>query len=353
LGGDEFVVLLEDIKHIDEVLVVCNKLADNISKPVLLGQNKVSVNSSIGIAVCPEDADNTTDLLKSADIAMFHAKKQGSDSYQFFHQEMNHKIQKKLQLESDLMLAFEENKFVNYYQPIICGVTKATLGFEVLLRWSHNGKMILPNEFIPAAESTGLIKKMTLATLKRALNDLVKWLEFSSECYLSVNLSAKDFENEMLFDNITQLIKSSKIKPQHLVFEITETVLMSDAKKALKWMQDLKSLGCLLYLDDFGTGYSSLTYLKNFPIDVLKIDRSFVQDIGVEQSNEAIIKSTLALANSLGKECVAEGVETFEQVSFLQMLGCSYMQGFLFSKPVPAEDVITLLNKDWQNKFKP
>lgn len=353
LGGDEFVILLEDIDLVDEVLTVCNKLAQDISKPVKLGLQKVSVGSSMGIAMFPEDADETNDLLKAADIAMFHAKKHSSDSYQFFRQEMNHKIQRKLQLESDLKLAFEDDKFINYYQPIICVITQKTLGFEVLLRWPDNGRMVSPSEFIPAAESTGLIKKITLATLQRALKDLSDWLTVLPECYLSVNLSAKDFENPQLFSCISSLINEYDIKPKHLVFEITETVLMHDSEKALECMQQLKSFGCKIYLDDFGTGYSSLTYLKKFPIDVLKIDQSFVKDIGVDTNDETIINSTLAMAHSLGKECVAEGVENFEQVQFLEMLGCSYLQGFLFSKPVPSEGVVALLSKDWGKEFEP
>jgi len=352
LGGDEFVILLEDIDLVDEVLTVCDKLSEDIAKPVQLGLQKVSVGSSMGIAMYPEDADDTNDLLKAADIAMFHAKKHSSDSYQFFRQEMNHKIQRKLQLESELKLAFEEDRFINYYQPIVCVITHKTLGFEVLLRWPENGRMVSPGEFIPAAESTGLIKKMTIATLKRALTDLSVWIKVLPECYLSVNLSAKDFENNQLFSRISSLISEFKIAPKHLVFEITETVLMHDSVKALECMKQLKSLGCRIYLDDFGTGYSSLTYLKNFPIDVLKIDQSFVKDIGIDANDETIINSTLALAHSLGKECVAEGVETLEQVKFLEMLGCSYLQGFLFSKPVPSEQVGELLTKDWGSEFE-
>lgn len=352
LGGDEFVILIEDIDTIDELIPVCRKICEEVSLPVQLGNHRMTVEPSIGVAIFPDDADNSLDLLKSADIAMYHAKKRGGATYQFFHQEMNHKIQRKVQLENELKEAVKLNQFVNYYQPIISATDFTLKGFEVLLRWRQDNKLISPAEFIPVAESMGLITTLTFAALTRAMQDLKAWLVSKPDCYVSVNLSARDFEHETIGEKLTDIILQADISPTQVVFEITESALMQDSQKALEAMLILKQKGCRIYMDDFGTGYSSLSYLKRFPIDVLKIDQSFVADIGQDASDEAIIHSTLALAHSLGKSCVAEGVETKAQVEFLQMLGCDYLQGYLFSKPVPSNEVSNLLDCNWLSYYQ-
>jgi len=273
-------------------------------------------------------------------------KKSAEGSYQFYKQEMNVHVQRALHLESQLNKAYKEHEFCNHYQPIVNANKQQVEGLEVLLRWPDN-EVYETQEFALVAESIGLITKIMLQTLSRALIELKQWQLINPDLYVSINLSALDFEYKGLVDEINAALKSANIKPDTVVFEITESVLMDDSEDALKSMLKLKDIGCRLYMDDFGTGYASLTYLKRFPIDVLKIDRSFVTDIGIDNGDEAIIESTMALAKSLGKQCVAEGVETKQQLDFLRALGCNMFQGYLFSKPIPGDDVAALLNKDW------
>ncbi len=340
LVGDEFTVMIEDLTHVDEVALIAEKILHEIALPLQLDQQTVSVTASIGIAVFPEDANNGANLLKAADIAMFHAKKRGGANFQFFRQDMNHKVQRLLQLESELKHAQMNNELFNHYQPIVCSTSGKLKGFETLLRWQKENELVSPGVFIPVAESTGLITSMTLATLERALSDLATWHLFFPECYVSINLSAKDFEHTDIATRIIDACARHRVSCEYLVLELTESTLMSDTNLALNLMQELKDAGCRLYVDDFGTGYSSLTYVKRFPIDVIKIDQSFVRDIGVDENDEAIIHSTLALAHSLGKSCVAEGVETTAQADFLAMLGCEYLQGYLYGKPMTKDKAL-------------
>lgn len=350
-GGDEFVVLMEDVIQIEEILLTCTKLIDCVNENISINEQIVNINLSVGVAVSPDDAANSETLLKACNVALYHAKNSLESSYQFYKQGMNHRVLKALHLESQLTKAYQENEFCNFYQPIINIHTFKTEGFEVLLRWPKN-KLIETQEFSLAAEGIGLITKIMLQTFSRALVQLNDWRKVSPNLYLSINLSALDFEYVELVPEIKKALHKACVPSEAIVFEITESILMRDSNQALKSMQMLKKLGCKLYMDDFGTGYASLTYLKRFPIDVLKIDRSFVQDIGIDSDDEAIIESTLALAHSLGKECVAEGVETSYQLQFLKGLGCTYFQGYLFSKPVASEDVVHLIERDWRDIFK-
>ncbi len=343
LSGDEFVILLEDLTLGDQALPICHSLMLAMQAPISCGSEVVPLSVSIGVAIFPDDAQQPTELLKAADMAMFHAKKQGKGSFQFFHQEMNHKIQRTIQLETALVNAIKHGELQNYYQPIVCAKNNNVVGFEVLIRWTNNGKKIDPVDFIPMAEKCGVITQLTFLILQRALVDLTQWLKIFPECYLSINLSAHDFEQDNLAEEVSALIMQSGINAKHIAFELTESAMMHDSSKPFEIMSQLKSLGCRLYLDDFGTGYSSLSYLKRYPIDVLKIDRSFVKEIGIDNNDEAIVKSTLALAHSLGKKCIAEGVETSEQLAFLQAIDCDLLQGTLFSRPVPANKVAGLL----------
>jgi predicted signal transduction protein with EAL and GGDEF domain len=349
-GGDEFVVLVEDIQQIEEVLLICTKLMDCVNQNISINEQVVNINLSIGVAISPDDATQSSALLKAANIALYHAKGALESHYQFYKQEMNKHVQKALHLESQLTKAYQQHEFCNYYQPIINAQTYTTEGFEVLLRWPEN-KLIETQEFSLAAEGVGLITKIMLQTFARALTELNKWRKVSPELYLSINLSALDFEFIELVPEIKKALINANVPSEAIVFEITESILMRDSSLALQSMKKLKELGCKLYMDDFGTGYASLTYLKRFPIDVLKIDRSFVQDIGIDSDDEAIIESTLTLAHSLGKECVAEGVESKQQLTFLSALGCKHFQGYLFSKPVPSLDVPALITRDWQGTF--
>lgn len=348
--GDEFVILAEDLKQVDELLSLCAKVMDCVESHIELNQQAVKVNLSVGVAVYPDDALDTKALLKAANVALYHAKRSVEGRYQFYKQEMNLQVQRTLHLESQLSKAYQEHEFCNYYQPIVSSKTRQVVGLEVLLRWPSNDDY-QPEDFANAAESSGLITKIMLQTLSRALIELRQWRVSHPDLYISINLSAFDFESTHLVENIHQALTLSHVPASAVVFEITESVMMRDSEKAQLSMNKLKALGCKIYMDDFGTGYASLTYLKRFPVDVLKIDKSFVHDIGVDKDDEAIINSTLTLAKSLGKECVAEGVENTTQLRFLHARGCEYLQGYLFSKAVPGDEVSPLLNAQWHAEF--
>lgn len=348
LGGDEFVILLESFRTLEDVSHVAQKVIDEIDQPITLGKHVVSVSPSIGIALYPDDATHHNDLLKNADVAMYHAKEAGRNNFQFFTVEMNERARVKLEEENAIKQGFLNDEFVNFYQPLVDAKNHCIKGFELLLRWQSAEGLVPPYKFIPVAEDIGLIVKMTQAALKRGLTDLKRWQEEGFQPYLSVNLSIKDLEQDSLADDVEAAIKQSGLPASSIRFEITESALMIDINKAIETMNRLTRLGCVLALDDFGTGYSSLKYLKEFPIDIIKIDRGFVKDIGIDKNDEAIIDSILAMADSLGKYCVAEGVETTEQLAYLTERNCALIQGYLYSPPVPFEEATALLNKTFE-----
>ena len=343
LGGDEFVVLLEGYKTEDNISHVARKMLSIVSEPMLLGAHTVGVSPSIGIAVYPDDAINATELLKHADVAMYHAKEAGRNNFQFFIAEMNEKAHMRLARESRLRKAIHDEEFQNYYQPIINSQTHQVVGAEVLLRWHTHDGAIPPSEFVPLAEELRLIIKMTQQLLERALSDLKRWHQDGHQLYLSVNLSTQHLEQPALAEHTKTLLQKYQLPASCLRFEVTESALMRDHQSAIETMNALSELGVQLALDDFGTGYSSLKYLKELPIDGIKIDRSFVQDIGIDSSDETIIEAMLSMASSLGMYCVAEGVETEQQLAFFNRRHCYLIQGYLFAKPMPAEDLLEFL----------
>lgn len=346
LGGDEFVVILEGYKTNDNISHVARKMLAVISEPMQLGSENVGVSPSIGIAMFPDDAQNGNELMKHADVAMYHAKEAGRNNFQFFIKEMNEKAHMQLARETKLRKALQKQEFINYYQPIIDSAQQGLVGAEVLLRWQSPEGMISPAEFIPLAEELRLIVKMTQELLDRALADMATWRAAGYELFLSVNLSTQHLEQPKLAETVLALLNKHQLPATCLRFEITESALMRDQKSAILTMQALSDSGIKLALDDFGTGYSSLKYLKELPLDAIKIDRSFVQDIGIDHNDETIIDAMLSMANSLGLYCVAEGVETEQQLAFFNMRDCYLIQGFLFSKPLPANAFLDLLNSD-------
>ena len=346
LGGDEFVILLEGYKNDDNISHVARKMLTVVSEPMQLGTHIVGVSPSIGIAVYPEDAVNATELLKHADVAMYHAKEAGRNNFQFFTAEMNEKAHMRLARETRLRNALHNNEFINFYQPIINSQTNRIVGAEVLLRWQSNQGLISPAEFIPLSEELRLIIKMTQQLLERALADLKKWHDSGYQLYLSVNLSTQHLEQPSLAEHTRSLLQKYDLPACCLRFEVTESALMRDHRSAIDTMLALSELGIQLALDDFGTGYSSLKYLKELPIDGIKIDRSFVQDIGIDSSDETIIEAMLSMANSLGMYCVAEGVETEQQLAFFSRRQCYLIQGYLFAKPMPEQDMFAFLQQE-------
>lgn len=350
LGGDEFVVLLEGYKNEDNISHVARKMLSVVSEPMQLATHTVGVSPSIGIAVYPSDAFNGSELLKHADVAMYHAKEAGRNNFQFFTAEMNEKAHMQLARETRLRKALQQNEFVNFYQPIINSRDQQIVGAEVLLRWKSSSGMIPPSEFIPLAEELRLIINMTQQLLERALADLQQWWQAGYPLYLSVNLSTRHLEQPALAEQTRRLLEKYQLPPHCLRYEVTESALMRDHQSAIETMLELNKLGIQLALDDFGTGYSSLKYLKELPIDAIKIDRSFVQDIGIDSSDETIIDAMLSMASSLGMYCVAEGVETEQQLAFFTRRQCYLIQGYLFARPMPADELSELLTADRFNQ---
>lgn len=346
LGGDEFVVLLESYKNDDNISHVARKMLKSIGEPMRLGVHSVSVSPSIGIAVYPEDAADAGELLKHADVAMYHAKDLGRNNFQFFIQEMNDKAHMQLARETRLRSAWQHNEFLNYYQPIYDSVQQKIVGVEVLMRWQDSDRLVPPNDFIPLAEDLRLIVPMTQALLVRALADLQRWHQAGFPLYVSVNLSPSHLEQENLALETAALLAQYQLPASCLRFEVTESALMQDHESAIATMLALSELGVQLALDDFGTGYSSLKYLKELPIDGIKIDRSFVKDIGIDRNDETIIDAMLSMASSLGMYCVAEGVETEQQLAFFSQRGCHLIQGYLFGKPMAADQLIRKLQQN-------
>ncbi|MDP4537076.1 EAL domain-containing protein [Alkalimonas collagenimarina] len=343
LGGDEFVVLLEGYKSHENINHVSRKMLQIIGEPMQLGPHTVGVSPSIGIAVYPDDAYTAFELLKHADVAMYHAKESGRNNFQFFTQEMNDKAHMQLAKETRLRKAFQQHEFVNYYQPIVHSADKTIVGVEVLLRWYSSDGVVSPAEFIPLAEDLSLIIPMTHALLERALADLQHWRSFDHQLYISVNLSARHLEHQSLAEQTASLLAKYQLPADCLRFEVTESALMRDHESAIATMHQLSELGIKLALDDFGTGYSSLKYLKELPINAIKIDHSFVKDIGIDQNDETIIETMLSMARSLGMYCVAEGVETEQQLKFFSQRECYLIQGYFFAQPMPSAQLLHLL----------
>lgn len=348
LGGDEFVILLESYKSNAHLGKIAQKIIQIVGEPIELNENVVSVGASIGIALYPDDAQNSDELLKNADVAMYHSKQLGRNTFQFFTSRMNVEANQRLLAESRIKVAFEQDLFVNYYQPIVDSITGKARGVELLLRWQAGDKLVMPGEFISIAEEIGLIVPMTEKAIYRGLEDLKHWREYREDMFLSVNLSAIHFSQDRLLSFLKETLESFDLPASVLKLEITESTLITEPEQVIEKMKSLTKLGVTLALDDFGTGYSSLNYLKQLPLDILKIDRSFISGIGIDSADEAIVEATLVLANNLSMDCIAEGVETKEQLAYLADRECYAIQGYLYSKAIPTDELTQLLIENKQ-----
>lgn len=346
IGGDEFVVLLERFRSEVELANIAQKFIDLIQQPFTLNNNVVSIGASIGISLYPNDAEGSEELFRNADVAMYHAKQLGRNNYQFFTENMNKEAKQRLAKETNLKLGFSNNEFFNVYQPIIDAHTGKSVGAELLMRWRHKGNVVPPVEFITLAEELGLIVAMTEQAIERGFKELTKWRKTRSDLYLSVNFSAKHFSDKSLIYSIQNLLSQYDLPANALKIEVTESAFIFEPDKAIQTMLALSEMGVLLSLDDFGTGYSSLSYLKQLPLDIIKIDRSFVNGIGQEKTDEAIVDATIVLAQSLDMYCIAEGVETLQQLNYLVDRRCHYIQGYLYYKPLEASEFIRKLIED-------
>jgi len=354
-GGDEFAILLSGMSDATDAVRVAKRIQDELSQPFVLDKNSAFATASIGIALSSSGYDRADDILRDADIAMYRAKENGKARYEVFDHGMHARAVSRLQLESDLRQAIEQKEFCVYYQPIVSLQTGRLAGFEALVRWNHPRRgLVSPADFIPVAEETGLIVPIGEWVLNEACARVRQW-QIDSPSHrslsLSVNLSARQVAQPDLLNRIKEALDHSKLNPHCLKLEITESVVMENAEAAAQMFKQLRSLGVQLSIDDFGTGYSSLSYLHRFPLNYLKIDRSFVTRLTTDDN--AIVRTISTLARNLGMEVIAEGIETEEQFQQLKMLGCEYGQGYLFSRPVANESVEHLLAQDSKRDLDP
>ncbi len=345
-GGDEFSILLSDVAEISQVMHIAERINKVLRSPFLLDGKEVFSSASMGIAVSSHNSNSPDELLRDADTALYRAKENGGARYEIFDQEMHNRAVNFLRIETDLRKALDSKGLELNYQPIFCIKTKRLVGMEALLRWNHAiyGK-IAPSSFIPIAEETGLIEELGSWALQQACTELKAWdqiKERSSDLYVSVNLSTRQFKQPRLVEMIQQTLAERQIDPTRLCLEITESILMDDPESAAELFIKLRNVGTRIFMDDFGTGYSSLSYLQRFPIDTLKIDRSFISSLNQETSksptleNLEITKAITSLAKNLNIKVIAEGIEEAIQVQLLNTMSCDYGQGFWFSKPLSS-----------------
>jgi diguanylate cyclase (GGDEF)-like protein len=341
VGGDEFAVLLPEISRAEDAAQVAERILEGLRPPLVLGGSQVHPTTSMGIAFYPNDAEEPDTLLRNADIAMYNAKEQGRDNYQLYSLGMRALNPNPLTLESDLRCALERDQFVVYYQPQVCVADSQIVGVEALVRWQHPDRgLMLPTEFIPVAEESGLIVPLGEWVLRTACAQASAWHEAGlSPIRVAVNLSARQFQQRDLVEVVGRVLKDTGLDPRFLQLEITESVAMHDIDFTSRVLVNLKDMGIQIAIDDFGTGHSSLNYLRRLPIDDVKIDQSFVRDVITDPNDAAIVGSIVAMTHELNLKLVAEGVETEEQLDFLKDRRCDVVQGFLFSKPMPADAV--------------
>lgn len=350
MGGDDFVIVLSDLASPQEVMQVADRIRQDIARPIMLHGHELGLSASIGASMYPQDGTDYDTLLRNADAAMYRAKEAGRSAFCFYTADMNTQALRKLELEARLRYALERDELLLHYQPLLNLSTNAVTDVEALIRWrSADGTLVSPVDFIPLAEETGLIVQIGQWVLYTACQQVQRWRQEGVALRVAVNLSARQFRDDQLVHIVQQALETSGLPPRLLKLEITESTVMQSAEQAARTLADLKALGVSLSVDDFGTGYSSLAYLRRFPIDQLKIDRSFVQDIMLHPDSAAIVRGIIGLACNLRMQTVGEGVETVEQREFLRTAGCDLMQGYLFSRPLPATDLMALVRMHQAN----
>ncbi len=344
-GGDEFAFLLTPLPHVQDAAKVGRQILEMMKEPFEIDSHEIYASVSIGISIYPVDHLDAESLLKSAETAMYHAKEQGRSNLQFYSRSMNSMAFERLTLETSLRKALEREELAVYYQPKVEVLTERIVGMEALIRWNHPDLGIIsPNQFIPIAEETGLIEPIGEWVLETACRQCLAWEKSGlPRIQMAVNLSVEQMIKPGLAQKLSRIIRRTGLTPNRVELELTESMLMRNVDDGVRILQDLKRLGIRLAVDDFGTGYSSLTYLKRFPIDTLKIDRTFMRDIMVDPDDRSITTAILLMAHSLRLEVVAEGVESQEQLKFLRERNCDLAQGYLFSPPVPTQEATDLL----------
>ncbi|MEJ2622370.1 MAG: EAL domain-containing protein [Candidatus Thiodiazotropha sp.] len=347
-GGDEFIILLQDVTEMDSVAIVASNIIEQITRVFSLYGREIYIGASIGITVYPDDAVNADSLLRNADMAMYQAKERGRNTYQFFTASMQQHTLERRQLELDLRQAIKRDELEIFYQPVVNPSLNKVVSVEALLRWHHPHRgMVSPAIFIPVAEDSGQIGPIGEWVLKRSCQQLKQWHDAGfSDLKLAVNLSSRQRELGLEASFLQDVMDETGVTSDFITLEITESLLMRDTEEAMTWLSDFKALGVSLSVDDFGTGYSSLSYLKRFPVDAMKIDRSFVSELPDDIEDVTLVRTIVAMAQSLNLSLIAEGVETREQADFLVDAGCKNLQGFYFAKPMSAKEFTGWLSAD-------
>jgi diguanylate cyclase (GGDEF)-like protein len=339
VGGDEFTIILQNTTEAHSVLVA-EKIRTDLSKVFIIQRKEIFITPSIGISLSSSNGSEVEQLLQNADIAVSFVKREGKNGFLIFDQSMKEFTEKRIHLENDLHKAIEQEELILYYQPQFDVKAEQIVSFEALIRWSSNGKMISPGEFIPIAEETGLIIPIGNWVIESACRQIKSWIEAGYPAIpISVNVSSHQFQHPDFIQNIQIVFKKTQIDPTMLKLEITESDILGNEKSIIMKLKNLKQLGVSISIDDFGSGYSSLAYLKNFPIDEIKMDKLFIDEIGDNFKDRLLVQTIIQLGQSLDTQIVAEGVETIEQLSFLKEAGCNVIQGFLIGKPMPVINI--------------
>ncbi len=351
-GGDEFVLMQQGVKHIVSASASAERIITLFEKPFELAGKEIYISTSIGIALTPNDGDTHSLLIRNADMAMYHAKSRGRNNFQFFSEGLERLSSHRLKIKHDLKLALARNEFHLVYQPKVSLKYGAIMGVEALIRWQKDGKLIPPMEFIPIAEDYGLIIAISEWVIDNSCRQIRYWIDAGfKDVKVAINISPRHFERGSVLNDINEAVKKYKIERKNIEIEITETSIMDDVKVAILALQKVKDQGIAIAIDDFGTGYSSLNYLKRLPIDIVKIDKSFIDELTVSPVDSAMVFSIITLAHLLGYQVVAEGVEDEKTMFVLKSMNCDYLQGYYFSRPVSASDLSKMLAQDVRLKF--
>jgi diguanylate cyclase (GGDEF)-like protein len=345
-GGDEFTIVLPDLRSRDDAHVVADKFIERLQQPFDLGGNEVHISASIGVAIYPEHGESIDELLRNADIAMYRVKDLGKNGHAFYDPSMHDALHQNVALEQHLRRALERNELEMYYQPQIDAASGRIIGAEALMRWNHPVRgLIMPGEFLPFAEESGLIVPISEWMIDTLCRDMAQWgTDGADQLTLSLNLSPHYLDHSKFFETMRNALERYDIGPGRIAVEITENICIRNPQYAIEQLKKLGQLGVSVAIDDFGTGYSSLAYLHRFPIQTIKIDQSFVQQISDEDGHYPVVLAIISISRGLNLDLVAEGVETEVQARYLRAHGCSTMQGFLFHRPMPLEGFVNVLN---------
>ena len=344
-GGDEFIILLSEVADDYAPAEIAEKLLAITRECYEIGAHKVYISASIGISVYPDDGETADILTRNADAAMYHAKSSGRNNYKFYTAEMSARVAAQIELENSLQKALTHNEFVLFYQPKISLVTGAIIGAEALIRWQHSEwGLITPDLFIPVAEESGLINSIGKWVLREACQQNRAWQDAGlCPIPIAINVSTAELRQRGYKQEVTKTLLQTGLSAEYLELEITESIAIEGQTDAISELNTLREMGVKISIDDFGTGYSSLSYLKLLPIDTIKIDKSFIRDIGIDQNDAAIVTAIIKMSQSLNLTVIAEDVETVEQINFLKIQNCDEVQGFYYSKPVTAVEFARLL----------